>query len=46
METKEEFQVMLRALIEDTDQMIKEAQDYLISQGKIKDLPKDDTIQE
>jgi hypothetical protein len=46
METKEEFQVKLRALIEDTDQMIKEAQTYLTSQGKIIDLPEDKKIQE
>lgn len=46
METKEEFKANLQALIEDTDQMIKEAQAYLISQGQVVDLTDWVTIKE
>ena len=46
METKEEFQARLNALIADTENMIKEAQNYLISQGRILDLTDWVTIKE
>ena len=38
METKEEFQRRLDALLTDTVKMIEEAQAYLISQGEVVDL--------
>jgi hypothetical protein len=46
METKEEFKAGLQALIADTDQMIKDAQTYLISQGEVVDLTDWITIKE
>ena len=46
METKEEFQQRLKALMADTDQMIKDAHAYLISQGEVVDLTDWVTIKE
>ncbi|WP_254562156.1 hypothetical protein [Dyadobacter diqingensis] len=46
METKEEFKARLKALMADTDQMIKNAQAYLVSQGEVVDLTEWLTIKE
>lgn len=46
METKEEFKANLQALLKDTDQMIKDAHAYLITQGQIVDLTDWVTIKE
>ena len=45
-ETKEDFEIKLKALIDDTDKMISDARAYLISQGQIIDLSDWVTIKE